>query len=296
MYLEYLLLEKNYSINTIASYKSDLFNCRYYFEKQLQITDCRTITSEHLQRFLQEYRSDNKSERSQARLLSSLKNFFQFLLEEELISDNPTRILDAPKLGVYLPDTLSFMEIKTLLSFCDKISPTGKRNLCIIETLFGCGLRVSELVDLCLSDLFLKEGFIKVRGKGDKMRLVPLTDYNQRELAQYLDETRVLFKINPLFSDCLFLNSRGKKLSRVMIFIMIKELAIKANIKKNISPHTFRHSFATELLKNGADLRFIQELLGHSSITTTEIYTHLNNEELHQTLRNYHPRNKSKHD
>lgn len=292
-YNEYLILEKNYSENTRLSYLYDLKKCRCFLEEILQIQDCSLVKSEDLQFFLYEYSKQKTNERSQARLVSTLKNFFSFLYEENITTENPSRLLDAPKLGIYLPDTLSFSEIKTLLNSCEKTSYTGKRNQCMIETLFGLGLRVSELVNLKLSDLFLNEDFVRVLGKGNKVRLIPLTVFNKNTLIDYLENTRCLFKVHPQFSDCLFLNSRGKNLTRVMVFLIVKDLAKKSKIIKKISPHSFRHSFATELLKNGVDLRFIQELLGHSSITTTEIYTHFQNEELHKTILEFHPRNHS---
>lgn len=230
------------------------------------------------------------SERSQARWISSVKSFFGFLVEENLKEDNPSLLLDAPKLGIYLPDTLSQEEINLIINTIDKETPLGMRNFCAIEILYGCGLRVSELISLKISDINFKENFLKVEGKGGKIRWVPLADYTIEIIKNYKNHFRPLLKIDENFSDTLILNSRGKAMSRSMIFKIIKQYTFQANIRKNISPHTFRHSFATHLLQNGADLRFIQEMLGHSSITTTEIYTHLQAEELRNTILNFHPR------
>jgi integrase/recombinase XerD len=199
--------------------------------------------------------------------------------------------LESPKLGLYLPDTLSLQDIDTILSAIDDSTQLGQRNKCMIEVLYGCGLRVSELIELRISNINFKEKFMKIDGKGDKMRLVPLADFTIKLMKNYIKTVRSQLKINQKHEDVLFLNSRGTSMSRVIVFIIIKELADKAGINKKISPHTFRHSFATHLLQNGADLRFIQEMLGHSSITTTQIYTHLENEELRQTILDFHPRN-----
>ena len=236
------------------------------------------------------------SERTQARWISSIKAFFKYLLEDELREDNPSALLETPKIGVYLPDTLSLEEIEKLISVIDKTTDLGQRNLCMMEVLYGCGLRVTELTELKISNIYFKEGYIKVEGKGDKVRFVPLADYTAGLIQHYIKEIRAKQKIDKKHTDTLFLNQRGSKISRVMVFIIIKEQAQRAGIQKNISPHTFRHSFATHLLQNGADLRYIQEMLGHSSITTTEIYTHLNTEELHEVILKYHPRNNNLHD
>jgi tyrosine recombinase xerD len=290
-YANYLRFEKNASENTIEAYVSDLQKLQNFAEQNLASVTPITISYEHLQEFLYQVSKINYSERTQARWISSIKGFFSFLLEDELREDNPSALLETPKLGLYLPDTLSLEEIEKLISATDENTDLAKRNRCMIEVLYGCGLRVSELTELQISNINFKENYLKIQGKGDKVRFVPLADYTADFIKNYINNIRSKQKINPKHSDILFLNSRGAQISRQMVFLVIKEIVRKAGIQKNISPHTFRHSFATHLLQNGADLRFIQEMLGHSSITTTEIYTHLNTEELHETILKYHPRN-----
>ena len=290
-YANYLRFEKNASENTIEAYVSDLQKLQDFAEQNLMNITPITISYEHLQEFLYQISKINYSERTQARWISSIKGFFSFLLEDELREDNPSALLETPKLGLYLPDTLSLEEIEKLISATDENTDLAKRNRCMIEVLYGCGLRVSELTELQISNINFKENYLKIQGKGDKVRFVPLADYTADFIKNYINNIRSKQKINPKHSDILFLNSRGAQISRQMVFLIIKEIVRKAGIQKNISPHTFRHSFATHLLQNGADLRFIQEMLGHSSITTTEIYTHLNTEELHETILKYHPRN-----
>ena len=290
-YANYLRFEKNASENTIEAYVSDLQKLQNFAEQNLMNIMPITISYEHLQEFLYQVSKINYSERTQARWISSIKGFFSFLLEDELREDNPSALLETPKLGLYLPDTLSLEEIEKLISATEENTDLAKRNRCMIEVLYGCGLRVSELTELQISNINFKENYLKIQGKGDKVRFVPLADYTADFIKNYINNIRSKQKINPKHSDILFLNSRGVQISRQMVFLIIKEIVRKAGIQKNISPHTFRHSFATHLLQNGADLRFIQEMLGHSSITTTEIYTHLNTEELHETILKYHPRN-----
>ena len=290
-YANYLRFEKNASENTIEAYVSDLQKLQDFVEQNLMNITPITISYEHLQEFLYQISKINYSERTQARWISSIKGFFSFLLEGELREDNPSALLETPKLGLYLPDTLSLEEIEKLISATEENTDLAKRNRCMIEVLYGCGLRVSELTELQISNINFKENYLKIQGKGDKVRFVPLADYTADFIKNYINNIRSKQKINPKHSDILFLNSRGAQISRQMVFLIIKEIVRKAGIQKNISPHTFRHSFATHLLQNGADLRFIQEMLGHSSITTTEIYTHLNTEELHETILKYHPRN-----
>ena len=290
-YANYLRFEKNASENTIEAYVSDLQKLQDFAEQNLMNITPITISYEHLQEFLYQVSKINYSERTQARWISSIKGFFSFLLEDELREDNPSALLETPKLGLYLPDTLSLEEIEKLISATEENTDLVKRNRCMIEVLYGCGLRVSELTELQISNINFKENYLKIQGKGDKVRFVPLADYTADFIKNYINNIRSKQKINPKHSDILFLNSRGAQISRQMVFLIIKEIVRKAGIQKNISPHTFRHSFATHLLQNGADLRFIQEMLGHSSITTTEIYTHLNTEELHETILKYHPRN-----
>ena len=290
-YTNYLRFEKNASENTIEAYVSDLQKLQNFAEQNLASVTPITISYEHLQEFLYQVSKINYSERTQARWISSIRGFFSFLLEDELREDNPSALLETPKLGLYLPDTLSLEEIEKLISATEENTDLAKRNRCMIEVLYGCGLRVSELTELQISNINFKENYLKIQGKGDKVRFVPLADYTADFIKNYINNIRSKQKINPKHSDILFLNSRGTQISRQMVFLIIKEIVRKAGIQKNISPHTFRHSFATHLLQNGADLRFIQEMLGHSSITTTEIYTHLNTEELHETILKYHPRN-----
>ena len=290
-YANYLRFEKNASENTIEAYVSDLQKLQDFAEQNLMNITPITISYEYLQEFLYQISKINYSERTQARWISSIKGFFSFLLEDELREDNPSALLETPKLGLYLPDTLSLEEIEKLISATEENTDLAKRNRCMIEVLYGCGLRVSELTELQISNINFKENYLKIQGKGDKVRFVPLADYTADFIKNYINNIRSKQKINPKHSDILFLNSRGAQISRQMVFLIIKEIVRKAGIQKNISPHTFRHSFATHLLQNGADLRFIQEMLGHSSITTTEIYTHLNTEELHETILKYHPRN-----
>lgn len=287
---DYLKLEKNASQNTIDAYVQDLQKLADFAEDMGGISPLQ-ISYEQLQEFLFQISKENYSERTQARWVSSFKSFFKYLIEDEQREDNPSSLIEAPKLGIYLPDTMALDEIENLIDAIDESTDVGKRNRCIIEVLYGCGLRVTELTELKISNINFKEGYLKIEGKGDKIRLVPLAEYTAEYIKEYINETRSHLKINPKHTDILFLNSRGSKISRQMIFLMIKDLAQKADIQKNIYPHTFRHSFATHLLQNGADLRFIQEMLGHSSITTTEIYTHLNTEELHEVILKYHPRN-----
>ena len=292
----YLKFEKNSSENTIEAYLADINKLKDFAVEQLGDVQPDKISYEDLQEFLFQVSKEKYSERTQARWISSIKAFFKYLLEDELREDNPSALLETPKLGVYLPDTLSLEEIEKLISVIDKTTDLGQRNLCMMEVLYGCGLRVTELTELKISNINFKEGYIKVEGKGDKVRFVPLADYTAGLIQHYIKEVRAKPKIDKQHTDTLFLDQRGSKISRVMVFIIIKEQAQRAGIQKNISPHTFRHSFATHLLQNGADLRYIQEMLGHSSITTTEIYTHLNTEELHEVILKYHPRNNNLHD
>ncbi|MBS1549604.1 MAG: site-specific tyrosine recombinase XerD [Bacteroidetes bacterium] len=287
----FLKFERNSSENTLNAYLSDLKKLKQFTDNHLDGVSPLEITQENLQEYLFQNAKEKFSERSQARWISSIKAFFKYLLEDECRMDNPAHLLETPKLGLYLPDTLSLKDVDAILQAIDTDTALGKRNKCMIEVLYGCGLRVSELTDLKLSSINFKEKYLKVEGKGSKTRFVPLADYTIRLIKDYLKQVRSAQKIHPKFEDTLFLNSRGTSLSRVIVFIIIKELAEKAGINKKISPHTFRHSFATHLLQNGADLRFIQEMLGHSSITTTQIYTHLETEELRQTILDFHPRN-----
>lgn len=287
----YLKFEKNFSDNTLDAYVRDIKKLQDFAKTDLDNASPMDISFENLQEFVYQLSKKKISERSQARWISSIKAFFKYMVEDEIRKDNPATLLEGPKLGLYLPDTLSTEDIKKIINGINLSNDLGVRNRCILEVLYACGLRVSELIELKISNINFKEQYLKVQGKGEKVRFVPLANYTADILKDYIDNYRVKYKINKKCEDIVFLNSRGSNMSRVIVFLIIKELTEKAGINKNISPHTFRHSFATHLLQNGADLRFIQEMLGHSSISTTEIYTHLKTEELRDVILNYHPRN-----
>ena len=288
----FLKFERNFSENTVDAYLRDIKKLKDYAELDLDNTGPLVITYENIQEYLFQLSKQKFSERTQARWISSIKSFFKYLVEDEVREDNPATLLEGPKLGLYLPDTLSFEDVEKIINEINTDTDLGKRNLCMIEVLYGCGLRVSELIDLKISNINFKESYIKVEGKGEKSRFVPMAKFTANLIKEYINTVRSTNKINKKHEDIVFLNTRGSAMSRVIVFIITKELTEKAGIRKKISPHTFRHSFATHLLQNGADLRYIQEMLGHSSITTTEIYTHLKNEELRDVIINYHPRNK----
>lgn len=285
----YLKIERSLSDNTVKAYRRDLKKLVSYLEDHKINTTARDITTDQLREFIYKV-SKTVQPRSQARIISSLKAFFNYLILEDYRSDQPLDLIDSPKIGRKLPDTLSLPEIDLILQSIDRSTPQGERNRAIIETLYGCGLRVSELIDLKLSDLLFEEGFIKVIGKGNKQRFIPISDYTRKAIELYRTQVRIHQPAQPNYTDTLFLNRRGKGLTRAMIFHIIKQLALTAGIKKNISPHTFRHSFATHLLENGADLRSIQMMLGHESITTTEIYMHVDRSHLQQVIEQHHPR------
>jgi integrase/recombinase XerD len=249
-----------------------------------------TISSKHLQSFLQYINELGLSAFSQARILSGLKAFYKYLLYEELLTKDPTSLIEGPKLGRKLPDTLDYEEIVNLLEAIDMSKPEGGRNRAMLEVLYSSGLRVSELVDLKIGNVYFDVGFLRVLGKGNKERLVPIGKDALKYVKIYLDEIRLHVPVQKGSESHVFLNRRGKKLSRVMIFMIIKDLALKIGLNKTISPHTFRHSFATHLIEGGADLRAVQEMLGHESITTTEIYTHLDRDYLRQVIQEFHPR------
>lgn len=284
-YKAHLTLEKKLSQNSITAYLSDV-------RKLAKFTDQfpLDISSHDLEAFLYAYAKENYSPKSQARLISSLKSFFNYLSLEEWREDNPAELLESPNFGRKLPDVLTVDEIDRMIAQIDLGQAEGERNRAMIETMYGCGLRVSELIHLRLSDLFFEEGFIRILGKGNKERLVPISKYTIKFIDIYRNEVRIHQNIQMGYEDYLFLNRRGKALSRVMVFLITKDLARKAGIRKKISPHTFRHSFATHLLKKGADLRSIQLMLGHESISTTEIYTHLDDVMLRETILKFHPR------
>ena len=275
--------------HTIDNYERDVNALVSFIENNNIEATPLNIEKKSVEEFLYQ-EAKKKTATTQARRLSGLKSFFNYLIFESYRENNPADLFEAPKLGRKLPEVLTVKEIEQLLEQIDLSHPQGHRNRAIIETLYGSGLRVSELVELTLSNVFFKENIIRVFGKGGKHRLVPMGAYAKKYLEIYIDEIRALQKIDSKSEDVVFLNRNGKKLTRMMIFTIIKALLPKANIKKNISPHTFRHSFATHLLENGADLRTIQSLLGHESITTTEIYTHLDTKHLKKTLERYHPR------
>lgn len=288
-YKHYLRLERGLADNSIKNYSLDINKLIRWLEENKVDVQPLNIDKEVLQKFVYEI-AKSVNARSQARIISGIKGFFNYLVYEDYRLDNPTDLIESPKLGRKLPDTLSEGEINLLIAAIDLSQPQGERNRAILETLYGCGLRVSELLDLKLSDLFFNEGYILVTGKGNKQRFVPIAAYTKKIINIYKDEIRVHQKAKPDFQDTLFLNRRGARLTRAMIFTIIKDLAEKAEIKKNISPHTFRHSFATHLLTNGADLRAIQQMLGHESITTTEVYMHLDRSHLAEVMDKFHPR------
>ncbi|MEM9076681.1 MAG: site-specific tyrosine recombinase XerD [Bacteroidota bacterium] len=288
-YKDYLRIERGLSANTISNYALDIEKLKGFLSDNNLDENPIQITKETVQTFIYEV-AKTMNPRSQARIISGLKGFFNYLIFEEYRKDNPIELIETPKIGRKLPDTLSTEEINQLIEAIDLSHPQGERNRAILETLYGCGLRVSELIGLKLSDLFFEEDFIKVTGKGDKQRFVPISEVNKKYINIYRYEIRVHQPIPKEFSDYLFLNRRGKKLTRAMIFTIIKNLAEKIGLQKTISPHTFRHSFATHLLENGADLRAIQQMLGHESITTTEVYMHVNRQHLTDVLHQFHPR------
>lgn len=285
----YLKLERGLSKNSILSYSRDIEKLMTFLEANDINTTPILIDKQTVQQFIYEV-AKVVNPRSQARIISGLKSFFGYLIFEDYRKDNPLDLIESPKIGRKLPDTLSETEIDNLINAIDLSTPEGERNRAMLETLYGCGLRVSELISLKISDLFFDEDFIKVTGKGDKQRFVPISDVNKKYIYIYRNEIRVHLKIQEGFQDILFLNRRGKQLTRAMIFTIVKNLATTIGLNKSISPHTFRHSFATHLLENGADLRAIQQMLGHESITTTEIYMHVDRSHLAEVMNTYHPR------
>lgn len=285
----YLKLERSLSDNSIVAYIEDVKKLIRFLALEEKAAAPSNIQAKDLEEFLKHVHELGLSAHTQARIISGIKAFFRFLEIDEVIKDDPTTLIESPKLGRKLPDTLSNEEIEAMIAEIDRSKPEGERNLAIIETLYACGLRVSELVNLKISNLFLDESFIRVIGKGDKERFVPIHAGAAASIERYVQEVRIHIQPALHHEDFVFLNRRGKQLSRVMIFYIIKELAERAGIRKNISPHTLRHSFATELVEHGADLRAVQEMLGHASITTTEIYTHLDRSFLKKTILEHHP-------
>lgn len=289
-FAHYLKLERSLSANSIAAYVHDVELLKQFTElKKVKATPL-TLTTKQLQLFLQYINELGMSAYSQARILSGIKGFYKYLMFEELIEKDPTELLEGPKIGRKLPDTLNYDEIVKLLEAIDLSTPEGSRNRAMLEVLYSSGLRVSELVELKLNNIYFDVGFLRVIGKGNKERLVPLGRDAMKYLKIYIDEIRVHVPVKKGFESHVFLNRFGKKISRVSIFTIIKSLAQAIGLKKTISPHTFRHSFATHLIEGGADLRAVQEMLGHESITTTEIYTHLDRDYLRQVITEFHPR------
>lgn len=295
----YLKLERSLSANSVEAYLLDIGKLRQYMEMKHKNVGATKVTSKHLQGFLQYINELGMSAHSQARILSGVKAFYKYLLFEEIIETDPTNLIEGPKLGRKLPDTLHFHEIEKMLDAIDLSTPEGARNRAMLEMLYSSGLRVSELVELKMNSLHFDLGFLRVIGKGNKERLVPIGSDAMKFTSIYVDSVRGIAPHKypqKGFESYVFLNRHGKKLTRVMIFTIIKNLARQAGLKKNISPHTFRHSFATHLIEGGADLRAVQEMLGHESITTTEIYTHLDRDYLKQVIQEFHPRSHKKSD
>ena len=287
----YLKIERGLSQHTVENYRMDVVALMDFMKLKGIAENPKNCSKETVQLFIYE-ESKFQSPHTQSRRISGLKSFFNFLIFEGYRKTAPTDLLENPKLGRKLPETLNVSEIEAIIAAIDLGNAFGHRNRAIVETLYGSGLRVSELVELSLSNIFFKEDLIRVTGKGDKQRLVPLGDYSKKYIKIYIEEIRSQMKVAKEDSDILFLNRNGKKLTRAMIFTIVKKQAQKAGIDKSISPHTFRHSFATHLLENGADLRTIQLMMGHESITTTEVYTHLDNKHLKQVMQKFHPRNR----
>lgn len=295
-YQNYLQIEKSLSKNTVDGYCRDIKKLNNFFNGNSDKKKIEEVNYQDFQNYLS-YLNDLKiNARSQSRVISSMRSFFKFLIIEKIIKENPTELLENPKTGKKLPEFLTIDEIELIVNQIDRSKKEGERNLAIIEVLYGCGLRVTELIELKISEIYWEEGFIRIIGKGNRERLVPLGKIASRHLKIYLNEIRVHQKVKDLFVDHVFINKNGTKISRVMIFKIIKKLSEKSGIQKNISPHSLRHSFATHLVEGGADLRSVQEMLGHQSITTTEIYTHLDKNYLKQTILDHHPLEKIKMD
>lgn len=288
-FVSFLKIEKGLSSNSIIAYQNDVDKLAgYCIDKNINIKE---VQYTHLKLFVTELYDVGLSARSQARIISGIKQFFSYLMLENLITQDPSILLEQPKLGRKLPEVLSIEEVDQLIGAVNLNSNEGSRNRAMLEVLYSCGLRVSELVNLKFTDLFYDEGFVRVIGKGNKERLVPLSKSVELEISTYQEKMRSKLDIKDGHENFIFLNRRGKQLTRVMVFIIIKDLAVKINLSKSISPHTFRHSFATHLIEGGANLRAIQEMLGHESIITTEIYTHLDQSFLKEAILSYHPRN-----
>ena len=292
-FVSYITLEKGLSGHSIEAYERDVRRMAVFIARELGINSPTDVSAVHIEQFIHVLNEVEISRRSQARMLSGIRAYFQYLILEDIIKADPTELVNSPKLDQYLPEVLSYEEIIRMINSIDRSLPQGARNVAILETLYACGLRVSELIGLLISHIYTDLQIIRVIGKGNKERLVPIGQEALHQIKMYLEGDRNrMMNIDPSAKDILFLNRRGKKLSRVMIFNIIKEAAANAGIDKTISPHSFRHSFATHLVEGGADLRAVQEMLGHASITTTEIYTHLNADYLRETINSFHPLNR----
>jgi integrase/recombinase XerD len=286
----YLKLERSLSDHTIDAYVRDVQKLHAYFQLQDTPPTPEAVTFDQLIQFIHSLHELGLAKRSQARLISGLKAFYKYLLMEDLIEQDPTELLETPRLDRDIPEVLSYEEVQRLIESVDLSKPEGHRNRAMLETLYACGLRVSELVNLQLSNLFLEVGLVKVTGKGNKERLVPIGEEARLQIGYYIQHYRRELSVKPGHEDFVFLNRRGRQLTRVMVFMIVKEAAERAGLHKNVSPHTLRHSFATHLIEGGADLRAVQDMLGHESILTTEIYTHLDTDYLRETIRMHHPR------
>ena len=287
---DYLRLEQSLSDNTIDAYCHDIELFRQYLEGEGKTLSITEITHHDIENFLANIYDLGITASSQARILSGLKSFYRYLIQEKICEEDPTLLVSFPSLGRHIPEVLSYEEIVSMLDTIDLSQQFGHRNKAIIEVMYGCGLRVSEVVSLNISDIYVKDEFIRIIGKGDKERLVPIGKKTLKELMLYTRGERLHQDIKPKYSDKVFISARGTSLTRQSVFLLVKSLAEKAGIKKTISPHTLRHSFATHLLEGGADLRAVQQMLGHSSISTTEIYTHVSDEYLRQVIMEFHPR------
>lgn len=289
-YKSYLQLEKSLAANSVEAYLNDVGKLQIFMEDTKPEVSLLKITIQDFEQFLTWINELGLAARTQSRIISGIKGFYKFLVLEGHLEDSPIEFIEGPRLGRKLPDTLAYSEIEELIRAIDLSKPEGPRNRAMLETLYSCGLRVSELVSLRQSGLFFDDGFVRVVGKGDKERLVPIGSTAIKYIKIYMDEVRVQVDIQDGHEDVVFLNRRGAQLTRVMVFTIVKQLCEQIGLKKRVSPHTFRHSFATHLVEGGADLRAVQEMLGHESITTTEIYTHLDRDYLRQEVLDYHPR------
>ena len=289
-YADHLRLELSLSDNSVEAYCHDVNLFLQYLESQEQSTDIDEIKQKTIENFFAYLYDLNIGASSQTRILSGLKSFYRFLLQENLTTKDPTALITSPSRGRHLPEVLSYPEIQKMIDSIDLSQPNGHRNKAMIEVMYGCGLRVSELISLQISDIYKEDGFLRIFGKGSKERLVPIGDSSLKILYQYIDGARLHITPKPKFTDTVFLNSRGTGLTRQTVFLLVKELAERNGISKSISPHTFRHSFATHLLEGGANLLAVQQMLGHASVSTTEIYTHISDDLLRETLTEFHPR------